>query len=271
MLHKGEICPAGFYCPEGSWDPIACKKGTYNKLAGQFSIDACLACPVGSFTESDGQVECKSCGDNAFNQGEGLTTCACYGKNRVFQPEKSNCMCGTSYEPVGGDSFANSRGNCQSRVYPICGPGEVYNDKRDCVKENDCNTQCTEAIGGSVIYNIGLCECNKLVDPDSICDATCRNNLVKYKLDYQNQVVATYTDGSVATVGQGTITGMFGSPVCASSCNLYPVGFSSSFFAGDYSMISSVASYIDTQPRSLRGERVTGQVGSSGRSLQSTS
>lgn len=31
---KGEICPAGFYCPEGSWDPIACPKGTYQPNTG---------------------------------------------------------------------------------------------------------------------------------------------------------------------------------------------------------------------------------------------
>lgn len=155
-------------------------------------------------------------------------------------------MCNTGYEPVGNDDYGDSINDCQPVVYPLCATNQVYNDKRQCVAENDCNTQCTEAIGGSVIYNIGLCECNQLVDSNSFCDAACRTSKTTYTLDYQNNIVATYADGTVATVDKTTVSGMFGDTNCASSCKLYSVGFSGTFFSGDYDMVSSVSTYVDS-------------------------
>lgn len=37
--HRGELCPKGFYCPEGTLEPMACPSGTYNPVEGMSSID----------------------------------------------------------------------------------------------------------------------------------------------------------------------------------------------------------------------------------------
>ena len=60
------------------------------------------------------------------------------------------------------------------------------------------------------MFNLGLCECNQLVDADSFCDRTCRNSKTDYRLDYQGNIVATYADGKVATVSRNSVTGIFG-------------------------------------------------------------
>ena len=40
-------CPAGYYCEEGTEDPVACDEGTYNPQVGAWSVDFCLPCPPG--------------------------------------------------------------------------------------------------------------------------------------------------------------------------------------------------------------------------------
>ena len=209
----------------------------------------------GYFVDTEGAIEQKNCGSNAFNQAAGLISCKCYGKHREFQPEKSTCMCASGYEPVGNDDVGDSPNDCQPIVCPICTGSTVQNDKCQCVAPDDCAAQCTEAIGGRIIYNVGLCECSQVVDSDSFCDSTCRSNKPQYRLDHKNNLIATYSDGTAATVGQTTITGLFGSPTCPDSCKVYPIHFSSTFFSGNYDMVSEVATYVDGQPRSL-GERV---------------
>ncbi len=44
---QGNICPRGFYCPEGTASPKACPIGTYNPLEGSIDLSACLVCPQG--------------------------------------------------------------------------------------------------------------------------------------------------------------------------------------------------------------------------------
>lgn len=36
--HNGEICPQGFYCPEGSSDSTPCPPGTFNALQGMGTL-----------------------------------------------------------------------------------------------------------------------------------------------------------------------------------------------------------------------------------------
>ncbi|CAG9314260.1 unnamed protein product [Blepharisma stoltei] len=42
------ICPAGRICPIGSTSATACPEGTYNPLTGKYKIEDCLLCPAGT-------------------------------------------------------------------------------------------------------------------------------------------------------------------------------------------------------------------------------
>jgi len=40
-------CPAGFYCTEGTANPVPCHPGTYQPDEGQPNITSCLTCTAG--------------------------------------------------------------------------------------------------------------------------------------------------------------------------------------------------------------------------------
>lgn len=40
-------CPPGFYCPEGTSDPMPCRPGTFNTLEGQDALTDCRPCYPG--------------------------------------------------------------------------------------------------------------------------------------------------------------------------------------------------------------------------------
>ena len=99
-------CPDGYYCPEGSLEPLPCPVGTYysrNNSLGTTLKETCFACPVdcdtfssefneecdpdtfsGSFSNVIGSFECRPCGDDAEQSLPGQETCICKAKNRNF-------------------------------------------------------------------------------------------------------------------------------------------------------------------------------------------
>ena len=48
------ICPAGYYCPEGTGGPNRCPSGTYNEGTMKENEEDCLPCPPGQYCEQDG-------------------------------------------------------------------------------------------------------------------------------------------------------------------------------------------------------------------------
>jgi len=52
--NNGEICPAGHYCPLGTFKAIPCPVGTYNPLKNQESEDRCLSCPINTYNDKLG-------------------------------------------------------------------------------------------------------------------------------------------------------------------------------------------------------------------------
>ena len=47
-------CPAGYYCPEGTADPIPCPEGTYSPTVGLHEVYQCLNCTGGSYCNETG-------------------------------------------------------------------------------------------------------------------------------------------------------------------------------------------------------------------------
>lgn len=48
------MCPAGHYCPEGTFTPIPCKPGTYNPILRATDQSDCLPCQLGYFCPNFG-------------------------------------------------------------------------------------------------------------------------------------------------------------------------------------------------------------------------
>ena len=44
-----DICPAGYYCPVGTTEPVGCPKGTYSNKTGLQAETDCVACPAGEY------------------------------------------------------------------------------------------------------------------------------------------------------------------------------------------------------------------------------
>ena len=49
-----DICPAGYYCLEGTAAPIACPEGTYSPNLGLTQESECLNCTGGFFCNDTG-------------------------------------------------------------------------------------------------------------------------------------------------------------------------------------------------------------------------
>lgn len=47
----GQICPAGYYCPEGSGAGVQCPNGTFRASIGGTSLNSCTSCPGGLYCE----------------------------------------------------------------------------------------------------------------------------------------------------------------------------------------------------------------------------
>jgi len=53
-MSSGLECPAGYYCPQGSINPIPCVVGTYNPNSSTSGQDACLNCSQGKYCDEVG-------------------------------------------------------------------------------------------------------------------------------------------------------------------------------------------------------------------------
>ena len=52
----GYICPAGFYCPSGILEPIACPPGTFRATTGAQAVGDCTQCTATDYCPSAGQT-----------------------------------------------------------------------------------------------------------------------------------------------------------------------------------------------------------------------
>jgi hypothetical protein len=48
------LCPAGHYCPEGSFSPTPCPLGTFFESRGGVAVGSCRRCPAGLFCNATG-------------------------------------------------------------------------------------------------------------------------------------------------------------------------------------------------------------------------
>ncbi len=191
------ICPAGFYCPQGTINPLGCTQGsycpagsgsptscptgTYNNQVNSSSISDCLLCPTGTYNNfgTGGITICKPC-SRGYYCPPGTSLPQPCGSN-YYCPDGQNlvsCPAGTFYDGVSASdvSFCKS---CPKGYYCAgkgttaitCTPG-TYTDEE---KSAQCKT-CPEGyycqFGSTTPI---ICQMNTFADKGSPACTNCPN------------------------------------------------------------------------------------------------
>lgn len=166
-MHRGEICPAGYWCGVGSWQPVPCDAGTFSAVEGARQPAACTACPRNSFNAITGQAQCIPCGSSAVSTSDSLS-CQCKGANRVFHAFDSACRCRqgyTIYNSVGQAQPLQAQEDgvldCSVVVLTRCAAGDMRALDGTCLT-SCADTQCTNP----------PCYCDKSTGTD-FCATAC--------------------------------------------------------------------------------------------------
>eukprot|EP00347_Sterkiella_histriomuscorum_P016022 403354791 len=97
---QGDQCPRGYYCPAGTFSPLACPIGTYNSKIGMEALTDCLNCPSGFVCTERGQDSYDTvCPEGFYCPGDtSVIQCPAgyYCPNRLKEPIK--CLSG-QYQP----------------------------------------------------------------------------------------------------------------------------------------------------------------------------
>jgi hypothetical protein len=244
VAHKGEICPIGHYCPEGSSAATPCPVGTYNEEKGKSSVDDCLVCKADTYNDLTGQSGCQPCGQYAYSN-TGATTCQCYGANRIFGKSDSSCRCMPRYVYRKADGSIEkdniSKEDCIHLVFGLCNQNYEgrHHKTGKCLpnKPSSCETECGVDPLAHFDKATGFCTCSTT---SPTCDTTwnqeCRTQADSVKINTSGQLTYnTYGNaaGVVDTSGDSDITGSYS---CSNEdgCNAHSIQHDNGKVGGYY-------------------------------------
>ncbi|CAI9149414.1 unnamed protein product, partial [Rangifer tarandus platyrhynchus] len=219
-LDSGKPCPAGHYCPTGSYEPIPCPAGTYNPYERQDSLASCLYCSGSSHSTSPGSVTCAFCGGSSVADAAG-TSCRCEGRNRFYQESIHACICSRgsgSFENGVDLSLQDGSTDCVERVYSSCGGSTVRDFEGACIDPTElCAQQCASGTG-TYHAELNSCICTDLKTADEVCDISCRRRMQTMKLTKTDLVFLDSESAPLASIPLSKLSGrsliMAGEPAC---------------------------------------------------------
>ena len=247
---NGYECPKGYYCPEGTYEPYACPVGTFNnKIKGNTSA-SCMACEVGTYNDMQGQTGCRTCGPSSTSE-RGALTCTCVGKNRVFHVSTGKCICQQFYTSVLYDDTEDSKKDCRPIVMDRCSSGYLRDPYGNCVSPDDCSKECKGG-SGKRTAGIGICECNKIKDTESVCNATCRASAFALTVtqDGKVKIRSSVYNGTISIKSSTTI---LGEPKCPEGgCKMAAITMNpEGGFAADYNPSGTLLAGVINNARLL--------------------
>lgn len=258
---RGEICPKGHYCPEGSSEAIRCPPGTYNDAFGAKSEDDCSLCQADTFQDLFGQIGCKPCGQFATSK-EGSALCECIGKYRSYSAEDASCRCMSGFDFLDENDFslgnASDNTDCFPIVFDNCaiqgedGNGIPRQPDGTCVSDNECESACNGEPGVRSL-TVGVCTCSTNRNVDDICNANCRNN--QPTMSFKSSTVLTLTqtiDGEEVTTDilltdVGDVVPHASNECPSGTCQLRSVSIGSNGFQGTYGVPDKIDLAIATE------------------------
>ncbi|XP_039987567.1 uncharacterized protein LOC120792446 [Xiphias gladius] len=167
-------CKPGFYCPEGSFTPVPCPKGTYGPTAGALSLDSCLKCPPHHYCPRPGLSAFLLCGPVAQQPLSGQDTCICPGEGQSFQTSDGRCHCTIGYQT------AKNGDVCVHKLYDVCRDGKARTQYGDCLDTHQWSLHCRQQVCQSAEdyrgYDgeLGLCLCRE-PPGRAVCGGLCRS------------------------------------------------------------------------------------------------
>ena len=254
QIEKGYKCSAGYYCPSGAFTPIACPLGTFSNKTGQSSLNDCIQCPAGTYTDTAASIACKTCKGSSYST-EGSDSCTCISKTRVYLESLGICICITGYDYIdyNGNDLKNqdSSDDCSKIIYQRCQNNQVRDVQGTCTSNNECNS---DSLGNGFINpSTGICLPQNVQDLNLVCSQACRQSSLILSVTSSNLfLINDPVSGSVDSVSLSSITGLAGNLKCilTSSCKVYSMAFSANF-EGIYGVHPDILSLSTSRHRQL--------------------
>jgi hypothetical protein len=165
LSYIGDICPKGYYCPQGSIIPTACPAGSYNTQMGAVSISDCTSCSPGYYCEGTGNIfPTGQCLDGYYCTGGSSTSTQFMSEPGYFSiagaSNQSACSPG-SYNMDNRQSFCLS---CPKGFYcPVSGMStyEAYlcNTGHYCPSGTINPLKCPSGTFSNATGNVNVTEC----------------------------------------------------------------------------------------------------------------
>ncbi|KAJ8035012.1 hypothetical protein HOLleu_22086 [Holothuria leucospilota] len=218
----GNICPVGFYCPEGSPAPKRCEGGYYTNITGQASCFDCppsyycpdgerlLACPRGHYCpQNTGGNESIPCPRGTYNPDLGLASedqclpcapgkyCTALGASSFDAVNASAGPCDPGYYCVSGVNISNPTEETTSGIGGPC-PAGFYcplgtHTPQPCLNGTYSDRTHLESVDECDLCDPGFyCGTYNLTEPQGPCDP---GFYCTYGSSYPNPTADTGTGG----------------------------------------------------------------------------
>ena len=126
----GDVCPGGYYCPEGTGDPLPCPAGTYLPDTGHDELSDCIACDGGKFCERQGQTNVTdNCTEGYYCESAASVATPTDGVTGDICPTGHYCPTGTTLPIPCADGYYMNL-----TLAPLC---EVCPPRYYCVNASD--------------------------------------------------------------------------------------------------------------------------------------
>ena len=117
---SGTDCPAGYYCPSGTTQPVACPAGTYNTATGKSSLSDCTPCEAGYYCPYESTTTRTDCPQGSYCLSGSTSPTLCpvgtYGAatKLISESECTDCPAGKYCDAAGLTAVT---GDCAAGYY----------------------------------------------------------------------------------------------------------------------------------------------------------
>eukprot|EP00767_Chilomastix_cuspidata_P000870 gnl/Chilomastix_cuspidata/1248.p1 GENE.gnl/Chilomastix_cuspidata/1248~~gnl/Chilomastix_cuspidata/1248.p1 ORF type:complete len:6697 (-),score=752.02 gnl/Chilomastix_cuspidata/1248:22-17397(-) len=113
------VCTAGYYCEEGTYEPLPCPVGTYNRIPGLKAIDECTDCDAGKYCSTAGSSSpTGKCAGGYYCLGSANMSAPTDGVTGAICPAGSYCAAGSSSTTLCAKGYFSEEGSSECQECP---------------------------------------------------------------------------------------------------------------------------------------------------------